>query len=1405
VSTLISKATGNLTSASTWAVAEAGSGATKLIRTSTAAYSSTTAMSSPTFTVTNAAVIDGVLLWIKNNTATPTGTILVELQKGGVTQASVTFNKFDLPPTTHNWTTPHFFKFTSTATGDGGSNWTIRITLSTTSSVAMHVASGTTNDWTRALRTTTTAAPGPGDDLYICGELTNRISFTGNVSVGGSTITNASTTVGLFEGQRVVGYDTNSIHTITNITGTTITVTPVFTANGTGVFFGGSTGDDFTVTMDNTTAFTTITATGGSVNNASAVITGLSSTTGMVAGMAVASVTAQTTIAPGSKILSVDSSSQITMDRPAISTQSGGSTIAVYTALGSSYLNSTVQAGGGIGKRGKLEYGAAASTNYILRIRGDLNVWDGGTLNIGTTGTPIPRNSTAILEFEEHSADGDFGLSINDGGTFNAQGLSRTSGKNVVSCKLAANTATLLGLSSPISNSITNLATSANLGTFFDPTVNSLLNYNSNTFMNGYSTPSAATAEHYTGRVAATVSPANTTVTAWVWLARGTGTHNRYVRLKCGPDAPNNGFYADIDLQAGTIGTCTTQGSFATAISSSITPVGLGYLCSITGKSSSQNQSANVYIFAMSAPGTTSFLGDSTNSFVYYNLNVVEGTSVPIDLTVDTDTGWLSGDLIAIASTTRNNYECEPLRLNANAGASTLTPSMPVWAYHDGLSPVQAEVILLTRNVKIRSASVTGPIALMSYVMIDRYATADIDWVEFYYLGENANGKRGIDINATSTGAASPKTIHNCSIHDCEDYGVYLNTASASINTNFSNNVMWLLAMLTGPAVQTAAALSANDWTMSGNIVIRTIASNCFSMNDIGGVFTNNVAVGAASNGIALAEGSAVVGTFSGNVAHSCGSAPLTATFGVGGTVSDFTGWRCGSALTPSTGFHLFFDGGVLFGNSGSNITLNGAGDYRFRDYILNGEALYTTTAGISISAPARVVFEDCSLGATFGHTTADVQAGGYTIPDVVFKNCLFASATEFSTQVNIAYPNGYVSSAKHDQTAGSHKTWLTDGILQSDTSIYRSASPSLRITPATSAVNYRKTAIGTWATGSTTMTIAYGLSELALGQFIYGGAAGFGIITDITGSVVTLDRLTSGSGSDVTLHIQNKMPSAPTGQGMKLAVNNGQTKTVSVYVRKQQENLLNHSEDFSQGVWNANNATRTAGQTDWLGGTTATEFLETASGSSSSHGLQRNTTTIENSTVHTLSFYIKTIGRQWVRVGDNGRYSYFDLTNGVLGTINAAHTADIESVGGGWHFISITFTSNVAAWTATVYTTTADGNSGAFTGDVTKGFLIGATQLVRGATLHPYYKTDASASYAYNGNQPRLIQRANAALGIAEDVVLDALTGSNFGQWEHLSATTTAPSGDVGVIELVVDCDGTLGWINVDDWSVAA
>lgn len=81
-------------------------------------------------------------------------------------------------------------------------------------------------------------------------------------------------------------------------------------------------------------------------------------------------------------------------------------------------------------------------------------------------------------------------------------------------------------------------------------------------------------------------------------------------------------------------------------------------------------------------------------------------------------------------------------------------------------------------------------------------------------------------------------------------------------------------------------------------------------------------------------------------------------------------------------------------------------------------------------------------------------------------------------------------------------------------------------------------------------------------------------------------------------------------------------------------------------------------------------------------------------------------------------------------------------------------------------------------------------------ATVTVYVRKSAT----YNGNEPRLMAKRNDAVGLTALTVGDTMTAA-VENWEQLSYTTPTATGD-GVWEFYVDCDGTVGYINVDDWS---
>lgn len=528
-----------------------------------------------------------------------------------------------------------------------------------------------------------------------------------------------------------------------------------------------------------------------------------------------------------------------------------------------------------IGDTGILNYGATAATNYYLKLSGTLNVWGTGTLNIGTTGTAIPRNSTAVLEFDP-VADGGMGLIANPGATVSIQGLSRTSGKNIVSCKL--NT---------------------------DEAVNST------------------------------------------------------------------------------------------------------------------------------------------------------------SLGVDTDTGWLDNDVIAVASTTRTNTETEKGAMNGNANAADLTVDGFAGAggglanAHSGTSPTQGEIILLTRNVQVRSATST----LMAYVFCNTTSAVDVDWAEFYYVGNNASNKHGIEI-ATTTGTC---TFNFCSVHDCEVSGFYLTSATTATidttvfyNTNStntaSNAAIFISSLNSSPTVSiTNNLILANAGT--GNNGAFIIGSN----NEA--TITGTTCAGNAGPGFfwSVADPVITITKFVSNVSHSNNSVGFSASSASSALsfigIDSCVAWRNngnGFNFNSTTTTRLRMDSCTAFGNNTTGVFLGAKWVY-FKSPSFYGGTTLVQSTGVSVqNSPYVVYITNGTLGSPSAHSTNDLDWGSSAATSttrVYAFNTTFASGTEIRTTG--MYHSAAFYSNDHDASTTTFKNVYLYGTVLSDTTTRHTASGySWKLTP---------------------------------------------------------------------------------------------------------------------------------------------------------------------------------------------------------------------------------------------------------------------------------------------------------------------------------------------------------------------
>lgn len=541
-----------------------------------------------------------------------------------------------------------------------------------------------------------------------------------------------------------------------------------------------------------------------------------------------------------------------------------------------------------IGSNGTLTWGTTASTAYQLKLSTNMMIYVGGTMNMGTTGTPVPRNSSHLLLFDCDVADGDFGLTVY--GTWNCQGQSRTSAKNVVQCLLNADAA-----------------------------------------------------------------------------------------------------------------------------------------------------------------------GAATS------------------LTVDTDTGWLNTDDIAIGSTTRTATQAEQKTLNADAGATTLSLSAGLANAHSGTSPTQAELILLTYNVRVESNSST----FMAYVLTGGASVVDIDWTRFRYLGSTTTGKRGLEVNTTSSGSFA--MAFSC-LRDFDSHGLYVTGASFD-NVTITDVVGYKVGGQTSAhyGINFATASTGTNWSVTRCTIIsnNTGGGGCFNFSDIGGAVSTiraSSTAGSSSNGaIQIDDPTGRTNqTWTGLNAHSTHSGPGIYINAVDALrIDNITSWRNGSngsGIVVGSYAEIVLRGtNALFGNTSANILwATGAlltGSFLMSGLTASGDTTFSTAAGLvfpsanSRSFP-RVTFENSTFGVVSGiktaHTTADIDFNSSSIAgntqrfiDLYLNHVNLASATEITNDTGL-FGRSAIHYQRVDQATNIHKTrYPSLGTVARETTTVHTSPVSSKLTPS--------------------------------------------------------------------------------------------------------------------------------------------------------------------------------------------------------------------------------------------------------------------------------------------------------------------------------------------------------------------
>jgi hypothetical protein len=271
------------------------------------------------------------------------------------------------------------------------------------------------------------------------------------------------------------------------------------------------------------------------------------------------------------------------------------------------------------------------------------------------------------------------------------------------------------------------------------------------------------------------------------------------------------------------------------------------------------------------------------------------------------------------------------------------------------------------------------------------------------------------------------------------------------------------------------------------------------------------------------------------------------------------------------------------------------------------------------------------------------------------------------------------------------------------------------------------KVITGTWARYDVTQTVAAGSKT-----------AGVRVVTDtdaieVWGAQLEQRSTVTAYTPTTTQPITNYIPVLETAlSGVARFDHNPTTfESLGLLIEQQSTNLVTYSEQFDDASWTKEDSVITANTIIAPDGTLTGDKL-VANTVNTAHTARKNPTLADN-TSYTWSFYAKAGEYSWVSIltvnkANTSGISFVDLTTGATGTVAAAHTISVTSVGNGWYRVSCVFGSGSGATTPNVRIETATANNTRqFAGNGFSGIYIWGAQLEAVAFPTSYIPTVAS------------------------------------------------------------------------------
>ena len=444
-------------------------------------------------------------------------------------------------------------------------------------------------------------------------------------------------------------------------------------------------------------------------------------------------------------------------------------------------------------------------------------------------------------------------------------------------------------------------------------------------------------------------------------------------------------------------------------------------------------------------------------------------------LTTDISTGWKNGDEIGIAGTGGVNQQ-QQRTLNADASGTTLSISAGLTYATEGTSPVQADIINLSSNVKIIGTSAT----LCAWTRMFDKSTYDVDQIEYKYMGAPSNQAAISFGNITLF--TSPQSVKNCAF--------WLGSSTMLVGGAYTDITIDGCYFYNTSSFNTYVFAGGGYSTIKNIIIIGSGNIGLYTNSYPGGII-NNIKASNCAIGINLVGAAGVElpdSVINGITAYACSFGILIGNSSIyaNHTLSNITLYRNTVGMNLGTNCGSTFDTFTLFGNTyqmllSSNTNVYGVQGSKFINGSIQGGTGVVAQYGIYTpinSSYVDCIFERCSFGTVTSHSSSDIFLQiGYV--NMVFNNCSFGSLN-IQNQYNLL-SSSKVSFQRLNGTAGNHKVCKGTGIIVNDTTIYDISPSSLRLTPTDINLKLKSTSFQIAVASGSTATVSVKVRQSVL------------------------------------------------------------------------------------------------------------------------------------------------------------------------------------------------------------------------------------------------------------------------------------------------------------------------------------